>query len=65
MAVWQRLDNPNTPVWMFAYRDSAHRDGVFVAFREDPEWPSLRAKYDVPFDIEAYMTSASDYSALT
>ena len=65
VAVWQRLDNPNTLVWMLAYRDRTHRDEVFAAFREDPEWPALRAKYDVPLDIEVYMMSASDYSALT
>ena len=65
MAVWQRLDNPNTLVWGLAYRDRAHWDEVFAAFREDPEWPALRAKHDVPLDIEAYMMSASDYSALT
>ena len=64
IAVWQKLDNPNTLVWMLAYRDRAHRDEVFAAFREDPDWPALRAKYEVPLDIESFMMSASDYSAL-
>ena len=64
VAVWQRLDNPNTLVWMLAYRDRAHREQVFADFRADPDWTALRAKYDVPLDIEAYMMSASDYSAL-
>jgi hypothetical protein len=64
IAVWQRLDNPNTLVWMLAYRDRAHRDEVFAAFGADPEWTELRAKYAVPLDIEAFMMSASDYSAL-
>ena len=64
VAVWQRLDNPNTLVWMLAYRDRAHREEVFAAFRADPEWTKLRAKYEVPLSIEAYMMSASDYSAL-
>lgn len=64
VAVWQRLDNPNTLVWMLAYRDRAHRDEVFAAFAADPEWTALREKYQVPLDIEAYMMSASDYSAL-
>ena len=63
MAVWQRLDNPNTLVWMLAWH--ARRDEVFAACREDPEWPAFRAKHDVPLDIEAYMMSASDFSALT
>ena len=43
----------------------AQREEVWTGFRTDPEWLALRAKHDVPFDIEAYMTSASDYSALT
>ena len=64
VAAWQRLDNPNTLVWMLAYRDRAHRDEVFAAFAADPEWTALLEKYEVPIDIEAYMMSASDYSAL-
>ena len=64
VASWQRLDNPNTLVWMLAYKDRAHRDQVFADFREDPAWTVLRAKYDVPLSIEAYMMSASNYSAL-
>ena len=64
IAAWQKLDDPNTLVWMLAYRDRAHRDEVFAAFIADPEWPALRAKYEVPLEIEAFMMSASDYSAL-
>ena len=64
VAVWQRLDDPNTLVWMLAYRDRAHRDEVFTAFREDPDWTALLAKYPVTLSIEAFMLSASDYSAL-
>jgi len=37
---------------------------VFADFRADPDWTALRAKYDVPLSIEAYMMSASNYSAL-
>ena len=64
VAAWQRLDNPNTLVWMLAYRDRAHRDEVFAAFAADPEWTTLREKYEVPLAVEAYMMSAADYSAL-
>ena len=64
VAVWQRMDDPNTMVWMLAYRDRAHRDEVFEGFRNDPDWPPLRAKYAVPLSIEAFMLSASDYSNL-
>ena len=44
IAVWQRLDDPNTLVWMLAYRDRAHREEVWAGFRADPEWTALRAK---------------------
>ena len=64
IAAWQRLDNPNTLVWMLAYRDRAHRDEVFGAFLADPDWKELLAKYPVPLQIEEYMMSATDYSAL-
>lgn len=64
IAVWQRLDNPNTLVYMLAYRDRAHRDEVFSAFIRDPEWAELSSKFQVPIEIEAYLMSASDYSTL-
>ena len=64
IAVWQRLDDPNTLVWMLAYRNRAHRDQVFSDFAADPEWVALRSKYAVPLSIEAYMMSSADYSNL-
>lgn len=59
---WQSLENPNTLIWMLAYRDRAHREQVFSDFRADPDWKELLAQYPVPLDIEAFMMSASDYS---
>lgn len=64
IAVWQRLDDPATLVWMLAYRDRAHRTEVWDAFRTDPEWLALREKYPVSVSAEVYMMSASDYSHL-
>ena len=64
VAVWQKMDDPNTLVWMLAYKNRAHRDEVFNAFRNDPDWPPLRSKYEVPLSIEAFMMSAADYSSL-
>ncbi len=64
VAVWQRLDDPNTLVWMLAYRDRAHRDQVWAAFAADPAWAALRQKYDVSLTIQAYWMSATDYSNL-
>jgi hypothetical protein len=64
IAVWQRLDNPNTLVWMLAYRDRAHRDEVWAGFAADPDWAALRQKYDVTLTIEAYWMSSAKYSNL-
>ena len=64
VAVWQNLDDPNTLVWMLAYRNRAHRSEVWAGFRDDPEWAALRAKYPVPVDANVFMLSATDYSAL-
>ncbi len=64
VAVWQRLDDPNTLVWMLAYRDRAHRQEVWAAFAADPAWAALREKYQVPLSIESYMMSTTDYSNL-
>lgn len=62
IAVWQRLDDPNTLVWMLAYKDRAHRQEVWDAFRTDPQWLALLEKYPVPISAEVYMMSATDYS---
>ena len=62
IAAWQSLENPNTLIWMLAYRDRAHREQVFSDFRADPDWKELRAKYEVPISIEEFMMSAADYS---
>ena len=64
IAFWQRLDNPNTIVWLLAFDDMTHRDSVFQTFRADPEWLELREKYSVPIKRELFFMSASDYSAL-
>ena len=64
VAAWQSLEDSNTLIWMLAYRDRAHREEVWAAFRADPEWTALREKYPVGVSIQAFMMSASDYSAL-
>jgi hypothetical protein len=64
IAVWQRLDDPETLVWMLAYRDRAHRTEVWNKFREDPAWDTLLEKYPVGVSAEVYMMSATDYSKL-
>ncbi len=64
IAVWQKLDEPDTLVWMLAYRDRAHRTEVWAAFATDPEWLELREKYPVPISADVFMMSAADYSNL-
>ena len=44
VAVWQSLEDSDTLIWMLAYRDRAHREEVWAAFRADPEWTALREK---------------------
>jgi hypothetical protein len=64
VGVWQQMNNPDTLVWMLAYRDRAHRDEVWAKFGADPEWTALRNKYPVPVSANTFMMSASDYSAM-
>ncbi|MBM3770963.1 MAG: hypothetical protein FJW27_06690 [Acidimicrobiia bacterium] len=64
LGVWQQMDNPNTLVWMLAYRDRAHRDDVWAKFGADPEWTALRTKYPVPVSASTFMMSAADYSPM-
>jgi hypothetical protein len=64
VAVWQHLGEPNTLVWMLAYRDRAHREEVWAAFGKDPEWDALRRKYFVPLKTNTFMMSSTDYSPL-
>jgi len=64
VGLWQHLGDPNTLVWMLAYRDRAHRDDVWAKFGADPEWKELQTKYPVPLMANTFMMSASDYSPM-
>jgi len=64
VGVWQHLGDPNTLVWMLAYRDRAHREDVWAKFGADPEWKELQSKYMVPLMANTFMMSASDYSPM-
>jgi hypothetical protein len=64
VGVWQQTNNPDTLVWMLAYRDRAHREEVWAAFGKDPEWDALRKKYFVPLKTNTFTMSASDYSPM-
>jgi hypothetical protein len=64
VGAWQHLGDPNTLVWMLAYRDRAHREEVWAAFNKDPEWDALRKKYFVPLKTNTFLMSATDYSPM-
>jgi hypothetical protein len=65
IAAWQNLNDPNTLIWMLAFRDRAHREAVWAAFNADPEWTALRTKYFVPLQgPNVTFMSATDYSPL-
>lgn len=64
IGVWQHLGNPDTLVWMLAYRDRAHREDVWAKFAADPEWKELSSKYSVPITPSVFLMSAADYSPL-
>jgi hypothetical protein len=64
IGAWQQSNNPDTLVWMLAYRDRAHRDEVWAKFGADPEWAELRKKYPVPVSPNTFLMSASDYSPM-
>ena len=62
IGVWQHLGNPDTLVWMLAYRDRAHREDVWAKFAADPDWKELSSKYSVPITANVFTMSATDYS---
>jgi NIPSNAP len=64
LGVWQRLDDPDTLVYMLVYRDRAHREQVWDTFGKDPEWDALRRKYFVPLKTNTFFMSAADYSPM-
>jgi hypothetical protein len=64
VGVWQHLGNPDTLVWMLAYRDRAHREDVWAKFNADPEWTALRNKYFVPLTTNTFLMSATDFSPM-
>ena len=64
LAVWQNLDDPNTLVYLLAYKDRAAREAGWAGFGADPEWNKLRVKYFVPLNAKVTFMSATDYSPL-
>jgi hypothetical protein len=64
VGVWQNLGNPDTLVWMLAYRDRAHREDVWAKFAADPDWKALSSKYSVPITPNVTLMSAADYSPM-
>src|SRR6185295_4896676 len=61
LATWQNLDEPDTLIYLLAYKDRAARDAGWAKFNADPKWTELRNKYFVPLTTKVYMMSATDY----
>lgn len=64
LATWQNLDEPDTLIYLLAYKDRAARDAGWAKFNADPKWTELRNKYFVPLTTKVYMMSATDYSPM-
>src|SRR5215469_6049634 len=64
LAVWQNLDDPNTLVYLLAYKDREAREKGWAGFSADPKWTELRTKYFVPLSAKVTFMSATDYSPL-
>jgi len=64
LAVWQNLDDPNTLVYLLAYKDRAAREAGWAGFSADLKWTELRTKYFVPLNSKVTFMSATDYSPL-
>jgi hypothetical protein len=64
LATWQDLGEPDTLIYLLAYKDRAARDAGWAKFNVDPKWTELRNKYFVPLTTKVFMMSATDYSPL-
>jgi hypothetical protein len=64
LATWQDLGEPDTLVYLLAYKDRAARDAGWAKFNADPKWTELRNKYFVPLTTKVFMLSATDYSPM-
>jgi hypothetical protein len=64
LATWQNLDEPDTLIYLLAYKDRAARDAGWAKFSADQRWTDLRNKYFVPLTTKVFMMSATDYSPL-
>ena len=64
LATWQDLGEPDTLIYLLAYKDREARDTGWAKFNADPKWTELRNKYFVPLTTKVFMMSATDYSPL-
>jgi len=64
LATWQDLGEPDTLIYLLAYKDREARDAGWAKFNVDPKWTELRNKYFVPLTTKVFMMSATDYSPM-
>ena len=61
---WQPVAQPDTLVYMLAYKDNAARDASWAAFNTDPEWVEARTKMNVGVGVVSVFLNAADYSPI-
>ncbi len=49
---WQPTEQPDTLIYILAYRDRAARDAAWAAFGADPEWVETRDEMRVSIQVE-------------
>jgi hypothetical protein len=61
---WQPVAQPDTLIYMLAYKDNAARDASWAAFNTDPEWVEVRTKMNVGVSVVSVFMNAADYSPI-
>lgn len=61
---WQPVTEPDTLIYLLAYKDGAARDAAWAAFQADPEWVKTRTAMQVSLQVESVFMSATDYSPM-
>ena len=65
---WEATDQPDTLVYMLAYKDRQGRDAAWKAFGADPEWVKALKESEVngrlTTKVESLFISATDYSPM-
>ena len=61
---WQPVAQPDTLMYILAYKDNATRDAQWAAFNADPEWVETRTRMNVGVGVVSVFMNAADYSPI-